>query len=386
MVMTRRRLVFFMVAGVIAGIAACSRPFDPGSQTSEARAVEGIRIVAPSDVGLRAEVLESVSSGAARDPHGDLESILVARNGCLVMEVYFNGANQDTLRDVRSVAKSLTSILFGIALHEAQIGSLDTSILRFFAGYAEDPISSEKAKITVRDLLEMRSGLDADDWRNSPESRGTESRMENAEDRLMFALHVPMANAPGEQWRYSSANTLILGRMLEVATGRDLEEYARDRLFGPLGFGRYEWRRDKQGHVVPQGNLLVRARDLLRLGLLLAAEGRWQGRQLVPDSWIKESVHPWSALPKDPDTGLGDLYKGYGYHWWTSTEPTPVGAVDLYFASGNGGNKLFIVPALQLVVVVTASAYNQRYAHRRSHGILRSILGAVAEEAVQLGR
>src|SRR5687767_13895957 len=134
-----------------------------------------------------------------------------------------------------------------------------------------------------------------------------------------------MAAVPGERWQYSSVNTMLLGRIVSASTGRDLAAYADEKLFTPLGFKRWEWRRDSQGHVVPQGNLSIRARDLLKFSLLFQQRGRWRGRQVVPDAWIEEATVSHSTLPTHAATGLGDLYKGYGYQWWTGATATSSG-------------------------------------------------------------
>jgi CubicO group peptidase (beta-lactamase class C family) len=382
----RAALCLFASTGLIVTTLACSKPGTVGEMPPAS--VEEIGMAAPVEVGLVPDILARMVSDAADEPHRNLTSVLVASNGCLALEAYFNGAQRETLHDVRSVAKSVTGTLVGIALHDGAIASLDAPVLGFFGEARAQPspgAAAPQAPITLRHLLEMRSGLDADDWWDNPQSLGTESRMEASPDRTAFALAVPAVAPPGARWQYSSVNTLLLGRVVALATQRDLEAHAREKLFAPLGFGRYEWRRDSRGEIVPQGNLAVRARDLLKFGLLFEGKGRWQGRRLVPEAWIVEATRARSELPSDAATGLGRLYKGYGYHWWTGEEPTRSGATPFYFASGNGGQRLFIVPRWRLVVVVTSSAYNQGYAHQRAHGILRAILDAT-EEGTALAR
>jgi CubicO group peptidase (beta-lactamase class C family) len=170
---------------------------------------------------------------------------------------------------------------------------------------------------------------------------------------------------------------MLLGRILMIVTGRDLDEYAKEKLFTPLGFGRYQWRRDSEGKIIPQGNLSIRSRDLLKFGLLVQQRGVWQGKPLLSESWIDEATRSRTSLSPDPATGLGDLYKGYGYLWWTGEAPSTAGPQGFYFASGNGGQRVFVVPGLALVVVVTGSAYNKAYAHRRAHKVLADVLAAV---------
>jgi CubicO group peptidase (beta-lactamase class C family) len=340
----------------------------------------------PANAGLDPAAIAGILTRAHQDAHGDLESILIARHGCLILERYFNGATPDALHDMRSVGKSITSTLVGIALSEGAIPDVEVSMMSFFPAYASDPRAGQLGRIKVRDLLEMRSGLDADDWTSDPGSAGNESRMEVSDDWLKFAMHTPLVAAPGVRWQYSSVNSMLLGRIVGVAVRRDLGDYAREKLLAPLGITHYEWQRDPGGHVIGQGNLHLRPRDLLTIGMMLENGGRWNGRQVVPAAWVAQSTTSRVTLPVDPATGLGDLYEGYGYQWWTSRESTPFGETSVSFASGNGGQKLFIVPRFNLVVVVTSSAYNRGYAHRRAHGILRSILAAISAEEAQAGR
>jgi CubicO group peptidase (beta-lactamase class C family) len=299
----------------------------------------------------------------------------------LVLEAYFNGGDADKPRDIRSVAKTITGTLVGIAHHEGQLDSLDNPILTLFPNVPESAKDSKRVKITTRHLLEMRSGFDADDWWENPNSAGTETRMEAATDRLSFALKLPLSTFPGTRWQYSNVNTMLLGRVVSAVTKRDLLDYAEEKLFGPLGFGPHHWRRDPQGNVVAQGNLSLRSRDLLKFGLLFQQGGRWNGRQLVPKSWIDKATRPHGALPRDPTTGLGDMFQGYGLHWWTAEVSTASSKHSFYFASGNGGQRVVVVPSLDLVVVVTSAAYNRGYAHRRAHRILTRIIAAAEADA-----
>jgi CubicO group peptidase (beta-lactamase class C family) len=331
---------------------------------------DGLAVGTPSQVGLRPSSLTSMLA-AADDEHRDLQSILVARHGRLVVERYFNGGGREVLHDVRSAAKSIISTLVGVALAEGRIADLDRPFLSFLPGQAA--AAGAQARVTLRDLLQMRSGLAADD--DDPRSPGEEDKMVASPDWLRFALALPMATEPGERWAYASLNTMLVGRILAAVTGQDLEAYAREKLFAPLGFGVYRWPRSPDGHVIAQGNLSLRSRDLLKLGLLFADHGRWQGQQLVPRRWIDEATAARTTFAPGRN-GFGDLYRGYGYFWWTGIEQLGSRSVPLYFASGNGGQKVFVIPELDMVVVVTSSAYSRPYAHARSHAILRACLRA----------
>jgi CubicO group peptidase (beta-lactamase class C family) len=357
---------------------ACSSPAPtvrPDARLKPPSLNDGIEVGTPEEVSLRPEVLTAALTAARGDPDRDLSSLLVARRGRLVVEAYFNGANRQTPHDIRSAAKSITGTLVGIALNEGRIRSLDQPFLDFLGGpgKAADP---GQATVTIRHLLEMRSGIaGASDW-DLPEPASAENRMAASLDWLRYALSLPMAVRPGERFAYASLNTMILGRVVQAATGVDLEAYAREKLFAPLQFGRYEWERDNLGQVVAQGSLHLRPRDLIKVGLLYLQGGRWGNSQIVPIAWIDEATRPRHTLPPDPATGQGDLYTGYGYHWWTVEERLEGGRIPVYLASGNGGQKLFVAPLLELAMVVTSSAYNRARAHRRSHALFRQILTA----------
>ena len=343
---------------------------------------DGLDVATPQQVGLDSASLASLLKTAGDDEHQELKSILIARKGRLVVEAYFNGATRETLHDVRSTGKSITSTLVGLAIQDGRITSLDQSISRFFPPAAASAVGA--SGVTVRRLLEMRSGIAVDDFDDSPNPY-SEDLMDGSPDPLRFALAAPMAGAPGARWAYASMNTMILGRIVSAATGRDLEEYAKEKLFRPLGFGPYRWNRDRSGHIIGQGSLFVRARDILKFGLLFLQKGKWRGRQLVPEAWVAAATLARTTFPTiDPRNGLGELYKGYGYQWWTGSEAVGPTTVPFFFASGNGGQRVFVIPSLEMVLVTTSSGYQRGRAHRRAHAVLRQSLAAVKDGAPEI--
>jgi CubicO group peptidase (beta-lactamase class C family) len=335
---------------------------------------DGLAVATPEAVHLRTDALRRLLETAGADRHRDLMSILVARRGRLVVEAYFGGAHRESAHDVRSVAKSVTGTLVGVAVREGSIQSVDAPVLEVLANGRRGRAGAGKEGVTIRHLLEMRSGLDADE--DDPSTPGAEDRMEASQDWLRFALGVPMAAAPGGRWAYASVNTVLLGHVVSSATGRDLGDYAEEKLFGPLGFRGHRWRRGPQGEVAAQGNLSVRPRDLVKLGLLFLQRGQWRDRQLVPRRWIDEATRPRTLFERERGGGYGELYKGYACHWWTGEAEVGARAIPFYFASGNGGQRLFVIPDMELLVAITSSAYGQFRAHRRSHAILREVLGS----------
>ncbi|MFL6697439.1 MAG: serine hydrolase domain-containing protein, partial [Vitreoscilla sp.] len=182
-------------------------------------------------------------------------------------------------------------------------------------------------------------------------------------------LAVPSERTPGTAYRYNSLTAHLAGRLVEQATGRDLESFAAEVLFGPLGIRRWQWARDASGHAKGQGNLSLTARDLVRVGEMVRLNGVFQGREVLSASWIEQSVRTHVAI-SDADP----YADGYGYFWYAKRLRVDDTEVPVTFASGNGGNKIYVVPSFGLVVVVTSTAYGHGYGQRRSQAILQSLL------------
>ena len=339
------------------------------SAQREALTDDGWSTSRPEAEGLDPALLAETVRFIDRDPYGDFRSLLVTRNGRIVAERYFNDHGPDSLLDVRSVTKSLTSALVGIAVSEGIVPGIETRVLSLFPSYLPVTHDGEgKRGITLEHLLAMTSGLDAD--ADDPRTPGHEDRLWESADWVRFALDLPMEHAPGEAWSYASVNTFLVGAAVEQAAGQTLAEYAEGRLFGPLGISRYRWAETPSGRTVGQGNLSIRARDMAKLGQLYLDGGRWGGRQVVPESWIRSSMEgrfrvPWKG------------YDRYGYGWYTHELQVGGRQFRYVFASGNGGNKIYVFPEEEMVVVIQSAAYNTDYGQSRSFAVLEGVLAAV---------
>ena len=297
------------------------------------------------------------------DEHGDLHSVIVIRNDVTVAEQYYNGGDRQTLVDVRSAGKSVTSLLFGIALGRGAIGSLDDPVEKYWP----EADGSAIGPVRLADVLTMRTGLDADG--DDPESPGYEGRMDAADDPLAFALSVPAADEPGTRYRYNSLAAYVAGIVIGRATGQGLEDFARDNLFEPLKIERWDWQEDRAGYTKGQGNLLLTASGFARIGQMVLNEGVHDGRQVVSGEWIKESLQPrFDIADSDP------YASGYGYYWYRQTYALNGRSVEVFFASGSGGNKIYVIPELDLVVSIMSRAYGQGRGQRRSENILKAVL------------
>jgi CubicO group peptidase (beta-lactamase class C family) len=255
----------------------------------------------------------------------------------------------------------------GIAIQKGLIRSVNESIAHYLPGVPRDG----KEKITIKDLLNMRSGLDADD--EDASTPGNEDNLDKSSDWIHTIYAVPIKGAPREKYNYCSINAFLAGAIVENATGTPLDEFAKANLFEPLGIRNYRWRHVPIDRITGQGNLSITARDMAAIGELMLNGGTVNGKRLVSQAWIARSVkNQVSISDSDPYADF------YGYMWYTKAEPFRNGTIDVHFASGNGGNKIYIVPSLHMVVGITSSAYNTNYGQRRSQGILWKTLAAAS--------
>lgn len=275
-----------------------------------------------------------------------VDSMLVARHGKLVAESYFNGFGRDSLHDLRSSGKSVTSALAGIAISQGAFG-IDDPVSQLLQGFENHKnMSDRKRAITVRHLLDMSSGLECNDW--DPASPGQEEKMYDTRDWVGFILDLPMVRDPGFAAEYCTGGVVVLGKIISTRSGMALDAFADAYLFGPLGIRQSDWRRSPDGQATGGGGLRLRPRDAAKFGALYAAGGTWDGARVLPADWVEKSRQRTYGLGSD----------GYGLLWWKHSFARGSGTIDSYFTSGNGGNFVFVIPALDVVAVFTGSNYN----------------------------
>ena len=324
----------------------------------------------PESVGLSEIKLKTMTDAVISGEFKKITSILIARNGKLVYEQYFDGDSQ-TFRNTRSATKTVTGMLIGIAIEKKLISGVDVPIVPFFP--EKQPLDNpdpRKSKITIEDFLTMSSMLECDDSNNF--SRGNEERMYLIEDWIKFTLGLPIRGFPewvpkpkdspfGRSFSYCTAGVVTLGGVLEKATRMPVQDFAKNNLFMPLGIDPVEWQTIPSGIAMTGGGLGLRSTDLLKLGQLYLNGGIWNGVQVIPESWVKQSVQPHAQV--DDETN-------YGYLWWIKSFPSGGKTFPAYFMSGTGGNKVFVLPGLNMVVVITTVNYRERDAHPLSERIL----------------
>jgi CubicO group peptidase (beta-lactamase class C family) len=308
----------------------------------------------------------------------NLHAIVVMRHGALVAERYYTGTDRSiwmpfartvqfdaaTRHDLRSISKSVTSLLWGIAQAEGRTPALDTPVLELYPALADLKTQGREA-VTLRQLFTMSSGLA---WQE-PVRYGMgndETGLYWRSSQARYLFNRPMAPAAG--FNYNGGSTAVLADILVRRTGVPLPDYARDKLFGPLGITDWEWQQDLRGRPLAFAGLRMRPRDLAKIGQLVLQRGQWQGRQVVPAQWIDASLQP------HVETGDG---LQYGYQWWSGTVDAAGGKHRWHAGFGNGGQRLYIVPSLDLVVVITAGGYSDGVSGRHAGGVFRALAAAL---------
>ncbi|MBB2911288.1 CubicO group peptidase (beta-lactamase class C family) [Streptosporangium becharense] len=279
-----------------------------------------------------------------------LHAVVAARHGEVILEHYGEGEDfrmgeplghvrftPDTLHDVRSVTKSVVGLLYGIALADDRVPEPHEPLLRHFPEYPDLVGDPRRAALTIEHALTMTLGLEWDESAPYTSPANSEIAMELAPDRFRYILERPVVEEPGTRWSYCGGASALVARLVERGTGLVLEEFARARLFEPLGIERFEWSTGADGVALAASGLRLTPRGLLAVGRLVL-DG---GRDVVPASWLAEALYPRVRT---------DRGSGYGYQWYVGD--TWVGAF------GNGGQRIYVAPELDLVVAVTAGQYN----------------------------
>ncbi|MFZ3264458.1 MAG: serine hydrolase [Terriglobales bacterium] len=254
---------------------------------------------------------------------------------------YYEGSNAHTMQ---SITKTVTSVVMGIVIGRGEFhAELDAPILQFFDIFRIRNLDDRKRRITLRDLLTMRSGLDWEEDVPYNDPHNGSSAMEALDDWVQYVIDRPMAHEPGTFFAYSSGVSQLLGYIFQRATGQDIESYAAEHLFKPLGFQHHYWKHTPLGLVDTQGGLFLRPHDLAKIGDLYLRDGKWNGQRIVPSDWIRQSITP------STDARLG---MKYGYQWWLIPHG-PAGERLAWAALGLGGQRLLVLPEEQLIMVFT---------------------------------
>ena len=329
---------------------------------------DGWEVSSAGDLGLQTSSLVDMMDYLASSPDHQIHSILIIKDDRLVFEEYFEGylysnnppgSNGDYIQYDRetdhylaSVSKSITSVIFGAAVKEGYIASVDT-LLRDVLPEYQHILTGRKEGITLEHLLCMSSGLHWDEWSKSFEDPENDViALFHEEDPLEYILSKHMINDPGQEFLYNSGGTNVLGAVIERATGMGLLDFGNQYLFGPLQVEGGMWERMAGGYMFASGGIYLRPREQAKIGSLFLNEGYWGNEQIITEDWIVAS----STEHIETDDLIPQAH-AYGYQWWMMDFHINSQIYDCFFAAGWGDQFIFIFPAQDMIVVVNSGNF-----------------------------
>lgn len=301
----------------------------------------------PESQGMDSEQLAALLE-FIRDQQLDIHSVLIARHGVLVHETYFYPYTPETPHAIYSATKSVSGALIGIAIADGNIPSVQTPLLNLFPDRTVQNVDARKQAITLEHLLTMSSGLS---WRR-PATGGPPPvyAFQNSDDPVQFVLDRPVDDEPGAQFFYNSGGSHLLSAIVQERTGKTALDYARQKLFGPLGIDDVSWESAAGGVNDGGTGIWLRPRDMARFGLLYLRQGEWNGQQILPAEWVAAATTRHMPAPDKEGQGYPPTPNlvGYGYQWW-------INALGGYSAIGFGEQEIIVLPEQDLVIVITGT-------------------------------
>ena len=346
---------------------------------------DGWAVAKPSQAGLDPDGLAALVSQVDEGILPNVHAVLIERDGSLVFEHYWPGEDENwgqrlgrvshghaTQHDLRSVTKSVTSALLGIALGDDGEDALVRPITDFFPDHQD--LGDGLDTVTLHHVLTMTAGLE---WNEMEvpytDNTNDEIQLYHADDPIGFVLSRNVRDTPGQRWYYNGGLTQVAAAVIESLTDKTIDQYAEEVLFGPLGITDYTWHRssawDTSKSPSAASGLRLRARDLAKFSSLFLHDGQWRGDQIVPATWVAAST---ARHVQDNPWGPPGVY-GYGYFWYPGTLETGVKVIR---AVGNGDQRIFVFPALALTITVFAGNYND-FRHAVGERIMGHVLKAL---------
>jgi len=300
-------------------------------------------ISTPAEEGLDPSLVEELYQNAAEMEK--LYSLILVKNGNLIAEDYFNGSSIRDKTLIQSVSKSYISALVGIALEDGCLASLDQKLVDFFPELVHEIKDQRKQQITIRELLQMRSGY--------PDEETHQEFLDALYwgEYLELIAEFPLVDDPSDSFNYSNLSYSWLAIILSRTCEENLRDFAQDHLFEPIDTKVGKWLQDRDGHYIGSGGIHVTARDAAKFGLLYLNDGVYEGNQIIPSGWVQESLQNYSRKTRGNISRFRKL--GYGYGWWTAT----VSGHETRFAWGHGGQLIVLLDELDMVIVSTADPF-----------------------------
>jgi CubicO group peptidase (beta-lactamase class C family) len=327
---------------------------------------DGWKVASPADLGANIAVLDSMVRLVEAGDYVNIHSVLVVKDGALVLEEYFDGDDRNRLHEIRSATKSIGSMLAGIAIDKGFIQSENEPIYTFFKndykpknGWAENA-----RRVEIRHFLSMMSGVDCDDLTTN---FACENAMYDTNDWVQYSLDLPFAHEPGQHWAYNSSSLILVGELIARGSRMTMEDFADLYLFEPLGIEKFRWNFSPKGRAWIGGGARMIPREMAKIGQLMLDRGMWHGRRLLSEEWIDKSTRK-----------QGDMLGGidYGYLWQRGWSYIGGDRVTAYWASGNGGQYIIVLPDSGMVVVFTGGNYGSPLAGQPFRMLTQYILPA----------
>jgi CubicO group peptidase (beta-lactamase class C family) len=263
-----------------------------------------------------------------------------------------------------SATKSIPSILVGITIDQQMIPNVSTKVYEFFPEYKDTKWVQGKYDINLNHLLTMTAGLDWNEWKHPyGDMRNTNTAMNRSENTIKFVLNLRQAEPAGKTFNYCGGLSLLLGGIIKNTSGLYADKFAEKYLFGPLGISEYRWERYDDGTICTHGNIFMKPRDMAKIGQMMLNRGQWKDKTIVSGIWVDESTKAYTS---------GNVIYGSGYadHWWVGNTIINDQIVDAFYAAGKGGQYIFVVPALDLVSIITSKFNGNPLGEFRASAIL----------------
>lgn len=307
-------------------------------------------------------LMQRIEDGTYQDIH----SVLIARNNYLIAEEYFYRFHRDYIYNIQSATKSIVSALTGIAVARKEIRSIHDPLCTYLPAYKSLACNAQNKDITLRQLLTMSTGIPWDEKTyDYTDVRNSLAIAANEKDQFTYLLSLPRGTSTTPVFAYNSLNHILINAVLKQATRLNNRNELTRRILNPLGIKKYYLGETNPMGVI--GDIGLRPRDMMKFGLLYLNNGQWNGQQLVPTSWVKESTTPHIK----PTPTLG-----YGYFWWTRDFRWKEKTVSSFFAWGYGGQYIIVIPELQLNIVMSGSHWGTD-PEKQMVDIVEKILSAV---------
>ncbi len=343
---------------------------------------DGFDVGTLNEVGMNPALIAEAAGRIEDGRFGEIHSMLIFKDNRLVFEEYFPGHeyqwdgpnfhgawvtwDRDMKHDIASVGKSITSACVGIAIEEGFIESVEQSMFDYLPEYRHLKTDG-KDRITIEHLVTMTSGLDWDEWSSSLSDTSNDLiALWFCDDPVGCILENPLASEPGAAFTYNSGNTVLLGAIVENATGKDIEAFSAEYLFKPMGIDPVAWHRINDDVIYAGGGQRMTPREMLKFGVTYLNDGLWDGKRIVSEQWVEASARPfpgpgsswrnrrWNPIP--PDDGTPGQ-RGYSYGWFTHQFSHSGEKLPSYWATGFGGQKIIVFPDRNAVVVFTSGNY-----------------------------